>query len=127
MATSVKGGGSCNPNEPGSHAETGAKWFAEHLTPDPPIAPRGTVGTDAATGGTTWSLPCDMTGGSSGCPWVQAQNLSTYVSAVVGSLNSYGYTGVTYMYGPTFNAETEDAFDSADTGTLVAGVVASAR
>ncbi len=87
---------------------------------------RGTVGTDAATGGTTWSVPCDMTGGSSGGPWVQAENLSTYASAVVGSLNSYGYTGVTYMYGPNFNGETEDAFDSADTGTLVPGVVTSA-
>ena len=86
---------------------------------------RGTVGTDPGTGDTTWSLPCDMTGGSSGGPWVQAENTSTYAGAVVGSLNSYGYTGVTYMYGPMFNQETRDAFDSADSGTLLPGVVSS--
>ena len=87
---------------------------------------RGTVGTDPNTGGMTWSIPCDMTGGSSGGPWVDGDASTSYeTGATVGSLNSYGYNGLRYMFGPKFNGETEDAFDSADTGTPRAGVAVS--
>jgi hypothetical protein len=65
-----------------------------------------------------------MTGGSSGGPWVQATDSAHYTDAVLSSLNSYGYSNVkSTMFGPMFNAETKDAFDSADGGTLKTGVV----
>ena len=84
---------------------------------------RGLVGTDPNTAGTTWSMPCDMTGGSSGGPWVQATDTAGYTNAVVGSLNSYGYSGLKYMFGPQFNSDTENVFIAADTGTDRSGVV----
>jgi hypothetical protein len=80
---------------------------------------RGVVGTDPNTDNTTWSMPCDMTGGSSGGPWVQAGDTTAYIDATVGSLNSYGYSGLKYMFGPKFNATyTKAVFDSANTGNL---------
>lgn len=85
---------------------------------------RGTVGTDRYTSNTTWSLPCKMTGGSSGGPWVQATDTAHYTDAVLSSLNSYGYSSVkSTMFGPMFNAETKDAYDSADSGSLRSDVV----
>jgi V8-like Glu-specific endopeptidase len=87
---------------------------------------RGVVGTDPNTSGTTWSMPCDMTGGSSGGPWVQADDTATYADATVGSLNSYGYTGLKYMFGPKFNSiYTKAVYDSADTGNLSPKAVTS--
>lgn len=83
---------------------------------------RGVVGTDPYTSNTTWSMPCGMTGGSSGGPWVRSSNTATYADAVLGSLNSYGYSGLKYMFGPKFNADTEAVF-TADRGTLSSGVV----
>ncbi len=80
---------------------------------------RGVVGTDPGTDNMTWSMPCDMTGGSSGGPWVRATDTTKYTDAVVGSLNSYGYSGLRYMFGPQFNTDyTKAVFDSADTGFL---------
>ena len=73
----------------------------------------GPIGTDAGTGNTTWSMACDMTGGSSGGPWVKGSG-SNYASAVLSSLNSYGYSGVKKMYGPMFNANTRAVFDAAN-------------
>jgi V8-like Glu-specific endopeptidase len=65
---------------------------------------QGATKTDAQTGNTTYSLPCGMTGGSSGGPWLT--NASAGFGAKLKSLNSYGYSGVKNMYGPIFNAET---------------------
>lgn len=80
---------------------------------------RGDVGTDPNTANTTWSMPCDMTGGSSGGPWVEAADTTTYADATVSSLNSYGYSGLKYMFGPKFSSTyTKAVFDSADTGVL---------
>ena len=85
---------------------------------------RGPIGQDANTGNTTWSMGCDMTGGSSGGPWVQASNTNTYPysTTTLRSLNSYGYSGIKNMYGPKFNANTQAAFNSADSGNLASGV-----
>jgi hypothetical protein len=51
-----------------------------------------------------------MTGGSSGGPWLKTGsgelNLSTGDGGTLASLNSYGYSGKAYMYGPMFNATT---------------------
>ncbi len=79
---------------------------------------RGPLGTDANTGGTTWSMACDMTGGSSGGPWVQTGDPTLYAGTILSSLNSYGYSGVKKMYGPKFNTTTQAVFSAADTGNL---------
>ena len=62
---------------------------------------QGATSTDPLTGDTTYSLPCGMTGGSSGGPWLT--NASAGFGAKLKSLNSYGYSGVRNMYGPIFN------------------------
>jgi hypothetical protein len=77
---------------------------------------KGPVGTDANTGNATWSMACDMTGGSSGGPWVQEGNQANYADAILSSLNSYGYSGVKNMYGPKFTTGTTTALNAADAG-----------
>lgn len=64
----------------------------------------------------TWGLACDMTGGSSGGGWFAAFNESTGVG-LLGSLNSYGYSGIRNMYGPKFNSDTQDVYNAADGAT----------
>ncbi|MDQ4034894.1 MAG: hypothetical protein M3153_03105 [Chloroflexota bacterium] len=69
----------------------------------------------------TWGLPCGMTGGSSGGPWLSNFNASTGVGSL-SSLNSYGYSGVKAMHGPKFNADTADVYaaaNSANGNTIV--------
>ena len=75
---------------------------------------QGPVGRDAQTDNLTYSLACDMTGGSSGGPWLS--NASAGYGAKLRSLNSYGYSGVRNMYGPIFNSETTATYTTA-TGT----------
>lgn len=64
----------------------------------------------------TWGLPCKMTGGSSGGPW-----LSNFATSGNGgglsSLNSYGYSGVSAMHGPKFNSDTQDVYNAARTAS----------
>ena len=61
----------------------------------------------------TWGLGCNMTGGSSGGPWLSGFNISTNDGSA-SSLNSYKYTNdSTKMYGPKFNAKTKAVFDAA--------------
>jgi hypothetical protein len=79
----------------------------------------GPVGQDAGTGNATWSLACDMTGGSSGGGWLEAVNESTGNGGVLSSLNSYGYSGVKNMYGPKFNNETQTTYGAALADTSV--------
>jgi V8-like Glu-specific endopeptidase len=64
----------------------------------------------------TWGLPCLMTGGSSGGPWLSSFNASTGVGSL-SSLNSYGYSGVKAMHGPKFNADTADVYAAARSAT----------
>jgi V8-like Glu-specific endopeptidase len=83
---------------------------------------QGRIGFDALAGNGTYQLPCGMTGGSSGGPWFSGFSASTGDSGTVQSLNSYGYNGLTNMYGPKFNsntAATYNAANSATTNTLV--------
>ncbi|MFP5341660.1 MAG: trypsin-like serine peptidase [Candidatus Limnocylindria bacterium] len=59
----------------------------------------------------TWGIACNMTGGSSGGPW-----LADFTQAGAGtltSLNSYGYSGLSNMYGPKFDAATKAVVDAA--------------
>lgn len=64
-------------------------------------------------GDDTISMPCDMTGGSSGGPWFK--NFDTTAKyGVQASVNSYGYSGMTRMWGPVFDEDQEgDAFRAA--------------
>ena len=77
---------------------------------------RGPIGQDANASNVTWSMACNMTGGSSGGPWVSTTNTTTYDDAVttLRSLNSYGYSGISNMYGPKFNGNTQTVFNAAD-------------
>ncbi|HEU4674335.1 MAG TPA: hypothetical protein VFS32_15685 [Candidatus Limnocylindrales bacterium] len=69
----------------------------------------------------TLGVDCDMTGGSSGGPWLGGFNKSTGVGTV-DSVNSYGYNGQKKEYGPKFNSNTAATFNaalSASSNTLV--------
>jgi V8-like Glu-specific endopeptidase len=60
----------------------------------------------------TFGVDCDMTGGSSGGPWLGGFNTSTG-AGTVDSVNSYGYSGQKKEYGPKFNANTSATFNAA--------------
>lgn len=74
----------------------------------------GGTGFDANTGDTTYKLACDMTGGSSGGPWMRDFNATTGTGTLT-SLNSYGYSGDKSMHGPKFNADTQALYNTATT------------
>lgn len=66
----------------------------------------GTAQADTFGGTQSQSIPCNMTGGSSGGPW--------FTGGVQNSINSFGYTGVpNRMFGPYFGTEIQSAFTSA--------------
>jgi hypothetical protein len=73
----------------------------------------GNIFTDTMNQNLTWGMPCGMTGGSSGGPWLSGFDESTG-SGTLSSLNSYGYSGVKNMYGPKFNSDTADVYNAAD-------------
>lgn len=61
------------------------------------------------------SLPCNMTGGSSGGPWFQDFNEATGLGTQV-SVNSFGYTFLpNRMFGPYLGPEAKAAYDKAQT------------
>ena len=51
-------------------------------------------------------MACNMTGGSSGGPWLGDTTEPGTTEGAVASLNSYGYSGQAFMYGPKFTTET---------------------
>ena len=65
-------------------------------------------------GDNTVSLACDMTGGSSGGPMYDN---ATPASGHIKSLNSYGYSGVKRMFGPTFDSAEQAMRQSATDGS----------
>jgi len=75
---------------------------------------QGPIFFDGANGDATYGMSCDMTGGSSGGPWYAP---FTGGSGTQASLNSYGYRGGDAMYGPTFNAATNEVYAAADSAT----------
>jgi V8-like Glu-specific endopeptidase len=70
----------------------------------------------------TWGLPCRMTGGSSGGPWLSSFDTSTGIGSL-SSLNSYGYAGVSAMHGPKFNSDTSAVYSAANSATTANVVV----
>jgi V8-like Glu-specific endopeptidase len=86
----------------------------------------GPVATDASTlTGSTWGMACNMTGGSSGGPWLIGLDETNGTGGSVASLNSYKYSNdSSHMYGPVFNANTQDTLNlalSSTSGNRVAG------
>lgn len=72
----------------------------------------------------TTSIRCNMTGGSSGGPWIEGLDASDQQPiGAVRSLTSYSYSGLTgYLWGPIFDGYTEatwNAAKTANTHTLV--------
>ena len=75
------------------------------------------LGTDPYNLGRTYRLSCDMTGGSSGGPWLTGFD-ATGNTGTLSSLNSYTYSGITAMHGPKFNGFTAATWNEAvGTGT----------
>ena len=74
----------------------------------------GPIGFDALAGNGTYKLACGMTGGSSGGPWLSGFDTATGNSGTIKSLNSYGYSGQSNMYGPKFNADTSNTYGAAN-------------
>jgi len=57
-------------------------------------------------------IPCDMTGGSSGGPWMVDSGRDSYQN----SITSYGYPGgPAVIYGPYWGSVIRDAYDTAST------------
>lgn len=65
--------------------------------------------------GAMW-LACDMTGGSSGGPWLQGTDANGN-GGTQRSVNSYGYSGLARMYGPIFDAPEQGAYNGAVGGS----------
>jgi hypothetical protein len=76
---------------------------------------QGPLTTDPQNADRTWGVGCTMTGGSSGGPWFTGLS-STGVGTQM-SVNSYGYSGVSFMYGPKFNTLTQATFTAAGWAT----------
>ncbi|MEA2519990.1 MAG: hypothetical protein QOF49_2070 [Chloroflexota bacterium] len=75
---------------------------------------QGPTTRDSAAGTNNYKLACNMTGGSSGGPWFSGFT-STGNGGTIRSLNSYGYSGQSYMYGPIFNGNTTTTYNAANT------------
>jgi hypothetical protein len=77
----------------------------------------GRLGFDLLNWNRTYRLPCDMTGGSSGGPWLTGFDASGN-TGTLSSVNSYGYGDGRAMYGPKFNSRTQATWNAAiSTGT----------
>jgi hypothetical protein len=76
---------------------------------------------DSANSNLTWGIACNMTGGSSGGPWLGS--FTQTGGGVLTSLNSYGYSGISNMYGPKFDASTQDVFNSANSSSTFYDIV----
>lgn len=68
-----------------------------------------------------WGMACTMTGGSSGGPWLWGTTNPADGSGQLSSVNSYGYSGLAYMFGPRFNGETTTVFGDAVDGSATGG------
>jgi hypothetical protein len=75
----------------------------------------GPTFTDNLNDDLTWGLACNMTGGSSGGPWFSG--FTQAGGGTAASLNSYGYSGISNMYGPKFNANTQAVYNRANGST----------
>lgn len=85
----------------------------------------GGTTSDTVGGSTDYRLPCNMTGGSSGGPWlldsagaVAPLTENADVSDVQVSVNSFGYRGEkNAMYGPIFGVTVQDLYTATAAGS----------
>lgn len=69
----------------------------------------------------TLAMNCDMTGGSSGGPWLHS--IDPAGVGTQASLNSYGYASLTnVMFGPIFDEDEQAAYAAAASGSCQGGV-----
>lgn len=68
-------------------------------------------------GADTWGMACNMTGGSSGGPWVTGTTNPGSTAGQASSVNSYGYSGLNYMFGPKFNSQTTNVLNAVISGS----------
>ena len=61
-----------------------------------------------------WMPSCELSGGSSGGPWIQPMDDATGNGPII-SVNSWGYTTSSGMAGPPLTAKAECVFDHAET------------
>ena len=80
------------------------------------IYSEGALGFDPYNSNRTYRVASTMTGGCSGGPWHQSFSASTGAGTSM-SVNSYSYSGLSYMHGPVFNSETRALHDAADGAT----------
>jgi hypothetical protein len=67
-------------------------------------------------GHNTLALACDMTGGSSGGPWLQPFSNGTATTDAIISVNSYGYASVSNtMFGPMFDTAESNTYGAVST------------
>ena len=65
----------------------------------------------------TYKLGCNMTGGASGGPWFQGFDEEIGQGTLI-SVNSYKYSNdANSMYGPKFNSDTQDVYNSANSAS----------
>jgi hypothetical protein len=72
--------------------------------------------TDSLVAKKTFGIDCNMTGGSSGGPWLLPFSESTGVGTIR-AVTSYGYSGQTRLYASKFNANTANTFGAAKSAT----------
>lgn len=73
-------------------------------------------------GADTWGMACNQTGGSSGGPWLHGTTDPATPTGTVSSNNSYGYSNLSYMFGPKFNTETSTVVGDTADGSSTGGV-----
>jgi hypothetical protein len=70
----------------------------------------------------TWGLACNMNGGSSGGGWLYgSSNPGTDPNKLLSSVNSYGYSGLAYMFGPKFTSATNTVMGDVIDGSATSG------
>ena len=78
----------------------------------------GSIFQDANNANSTWGMKCDMTGGSSGGPWLDGLDEANGNGGTLSSVNSYRYSGGDSMYGPKFNTSTQATYNAANGAVL---------
>lgn len=83
---------------------------------------KGPIFPDPYNANKTWGMTCNMTGGSSGGPWLAGTDIDPAKGTgggygSLGSLNSYGYSGINAMHGPKFDSRTNAVYNAARNAT----------
>jgi S-layer homology domain len=72
---------------------------------------------DVAVDTGDWNLPCNMTGGASGGPWLYGSTDPANGGGSIASVTSYRILNDPNLYGPRFDARTQDVYAAAAAAT----------